>query len=456
MCGIIGIHSFHKNENIFYEIIEGLMCLQHRGQDSVGICNEFCVKKYNGLVKYAFQNENPNKLECNNYIGHVRYGTNGISENIQPFYNLFPRRISLCHNGNIINTKEIINIINDKYHISLDTQSDSEIILSVFSCKLYELISKKNEITQYTIFETIDYLHEILKGSFCLLIIIKDYGMIAVRDKNGIRPLIWGQKSENNIISSESVALNLLDYDIVRDVNPGETIIFLNNSKDIFHKTYKNSLLSPCLFEYIYFARPDSCIDKINVNEARIKIGNILGEKIKLNWNYKEIDYIIPVPDTSVTFAHGIQEILNIPIREGFIKNRYIDRTFIMKNKNIIQQNIKRKLSGIENCFTNKNVLIVDDSIVRGNTSKHLIEMVKKYDCKNIFFASCSPIVKNTNEYGIYIPTKKELISFNKTEEEIKRKLGVDYLIYNDLQPIIEGLKKLNKHISTFEISMFL
>lgn len=456
MCGIIGIHSFQKKENIFYEIIEGLMCLQHRGQDSVGISNEFCVKKYNGLVKYAFQNENIDNVESNNYIGHVRYGTNGISNNIQPFYNLFPRRISLCHNGNIINTEKLKEIINDKYHILLDSQSDSEIILCVFSCKLYELLLEDNEITSEKIFKTANYLHEILEGSFCLLIIIKDYGMIAIRDKNGTRPLIMGEKMSNNIVASESVVLDLLDYNIIRDVKPGETIIFTNKEPKIINDIYIKTSLCPCLFEYIYFARPDSCIDKINVNEARINIGNILGEKIKKLWNYKDIDYIIPVPDTSITFAHGIQEILNIPIREGFIKNRYIDRTFIMKNKSIIQQNIKRKLSSIGNCFMDKNVLIVDDSIVRGNTSEHLIKMVKNYNCKNIYFASCAPIIKNTNQYGIYIPTKEELISFNRTEEEIKNKIGVDYLIYNDLNSIIDELKKLNKEISSFEISMFL
>ena len=250
--------------------------------------------------------------------------------------------------------------------------------------------------------------------------------------------------------------IDLLDYDIVRDVKAGETIIFKNKEISPIFNYYMSSSLTPCLFEYIYFARPDSIIDKINVNEARILIGKILGEKMKQLWDCKEIDYIIPVPDTSVTFANGIQEVIKRPFREGFIKNRYIDRTFIMKNKNIIQQNIKRKLSGIKNSFKNKNVLIVDDSIVRGNTSKHLIRMIKKYGCKKIYFASCSPIIKNTNNYGIYIPTREELISFNRTEEEIKKELEVDYLIYNNLEPIIDGLKQLNKDIDNFEISMFL
>ena len=242
----------------------------------------------------------------------------------------------------------------------------------------------------------------------------------------------------------------------IRDVKAGESIIFKNDEREPIFNFYENSTLQPCLFEYLYFARPDSVIDNINVNEARILIGNIIGKKMKEIWNCNNIDYIIPVPDTSITFANGIQEIIKRPLREGFIKNRYIDRTFIMKNKNIIQKNIKRKLSAIKNSFENKNVLIVDDSIVRGNTSKHLIQMIKNYGCKKIYFASCSPIVKNTNKYGIYIPTKEELISFQRNEDEIKRELGIDYLIYNDLEKIIQEMRNLNKNIDGFEISMFL
>lgn len=458
MCGIIGIHSNIKNKHIFYEIFEGLMCLQHRGQDSVGISNEHSVKKYDGLVKYAFQSENISDLLCQNYMGHVRYGTNGLSNDIQPFYSIFPRRISLCHNGNITNTKEIKEMIYEKYHILIDTQSDSEIILSIFSCKLYELLhNDTNVISDDKIYSVIHFLHEILQGSYSLLIIIKDYGMISIRDKRGVRPLIYGKKDNNYIIASESVALNLLNYKIIRDLMPGESIIFKNNTNDPIFHYYQDSFLTPCLFEYIYFARPDSTIDNINVNEARIKIGNLLGTLIKKSWShYTDIDYIIPVPDTSITFANGIQEELNLPLREGFIKNRYIDRTFIMKNKNIIQQNIKRKLSGIENSFKDKNVLIVDDSIVRGNTCKHVISMVKNYGCKKIYFASCSPVIKNTNKYGIYIPTQEELISYQRNEEEIRKELQVDYLIYNDLDKIIACLKELNNEIKNFEISMFL
>ena len=457
MCGIIGVHNTTKNGETLNEILEGLMCLQHRGQDSVGICSETSIRKYDGLAKNAFQNENIDIIPSNNYMGHVRYGTNGLDNNSQPFYNVLPRRISLCHNGNIINTDEIKEIILNKYHIMIDSQSDSEIILSLFSCKLYDLLYNDNiDITDEKIFDVVHFLHQVLKGSYSLLLIIKDYGMIAIRDNFGIRPLIYGKKDNKYIVSSESVSLNLLDYEIIRDLKAGETIIFRNDQKEPIHNFYENSSLQPCLFEYLYFARPDSVIDKINVNEARILIGKIIGRKMKEIWNCDDIDYIIPVPDTSITFANGIQEIIKRPLREGFIKNRYIDRTFIMKNKYIIQKNIKRKLSAIRNSFENKNVLIVDDSIVRGNTSKHLIEMIKNFKCKKVYFASCSPIIKNTNRYGIYIPTKEELISYQKNTEEIRRYLNIDFLIYNDLDLIINELKKLNREIDGFEISMFI
>tara|TARA_A100001015_G_scaffold199467_1_gene222693 strand:+ start:5812 stop:7182 length:1371 start_codon:yes stop_codon:yes gene_type:complete len=456
MCGIIGIYSSTNSVELFYELIEGLMCLQHRGQDSAGIANEKTIIKHDGLVKNNLQNENFTILNSNSGIGHVRYSTNGSENHIQPLFNNFPRRITMVHNGNIINKEEIRNYIFNNFHILTQTSSDSELVLLLFSCKLYFLLQWQNATLDYVkIFKVVDEMQDFLKGSYCLLFLIENYGMIVIRDKFGIRPLIWGKKDNKHIIASESVALSLLDYKIERNVLPGECIIFENDNSSPIHHKCKNTKLSPCLFEYIYFARPDSVIDGINVNEARVLIGRLLGEKIKNKCNYKELDYIIPIPDTSVTFAHGVQEILQIPIRDGFIKNRYIDRTFIMKNKKIIQQNIKRKLSGIENVFKNKNILIIDDSIVRGNTSKHIIECVKQYNCKKLYFASCSPIIKEANHFGIFIPKKEELISYNRNESEIQEELGVDVLIYNDLDRIVNSLKLISPSIESFEVSMF-
>ena len=271
-----------------------------------------------------------------------------------------------------------------------------------------------------------DYLHSTLVGSFCLLIVIQKYGLVAIRDRRGIRPLIWGQSQDKYMVASESVPMDLLNYSVIRDIFPGETIIFENAQKQPVHFYSENCKLEPCLFEYIYFARPDSIIENINVHEARIFMGQLMAKKIMDECDYSEIDAIVPVPDTRITFANGIQDILKIPLREGFIKNRYIERTFIMENNQIIQRNIRRKLSGIKEVFEGKNVLIVDDSIVRGNTSRHIIQIARKYGANKVYFASCSPIVKETNKYGIYIPTKTELVSFESSKEEIPSTIKFD------------------------------
>lgn len=458
MCGIVGIHCSENTNQIIYEIFEGLMALQHRGQDSVGIATTNRTVKRPGLVKYAFQHDDLTPLKDQMAIGHVRYATNGVADNIQPLYKSIPTRITLCHNGNIINVSEIKAILQDKYRITLNTESDSELLLVLFSAKLHELLcntEKDTKINSQMIHEVSAYLHEVLHGSFCLLIMIQDYGLIAIRDKFGIRPFVWGKKDNKYIVASESVCLNLLNYSTLRDVRPGETIVFENEGRDPVFYQYKETHLRPCLFEYIYFARADSAIEDISVHHARILIGQLLGKKMLKKWDCSQIDVIVPVPDTSITFANGIQDIIHKPLREGYIKNRYIDRTFIMENNKMIQQNIKRKLSGIEHVFKNKNVLIVDDSIVRGNTSKHIIQIARSYGAKTIYFASCAPVVKETNQYGIYIPTREELVSFERTEEQIRELINVDYLIYNDLDKITEELKTLNCQIDGFETSMF-
>ena len=455
MCGILGIYGDEDNSNI--EVYEGLQALQHRGQDSVGIANENIIIKYQGLVKDNFTVNDLNNLKSNSCVGHVRYGTNGLVNSIQPLYSSFPTRITLCHNGNIINIHQLKLILKRDFNIDTNSKSDSDILLTLFSCKLYSLLNsfwQKGEITSNIINQVSNYLHENVRGSFSLIILIQNYGMIVIRDPKGIRPLIWGIKNNKQIISSESSALTLLDYQIKRDIYPGETIVFENKGLIKFFY-YNNSKLTPCLFEYIYFSRPDSVVEKINVTEARIKIGTLLGNKILKTWHNHDIDIIVPVPDTSVIFATGVQEILNIPMRGGFIKNRYVDRTFIMKNFNMITKNIKRKLSPNKEIIKNKNILIIDDSIVRGNTSKHIVEQARKCGAKKIYFASCSPIVKNTNQYGIYIPTKTELLAFENSVNDMRKKIGADYLIFNDLQPIINELRQMNPKIDNFEISMF-
>lgn len=456
MCGIIGIHAQQPSDQIAYEVFEGLMSLQHRGQDSVGIANDYRIIKRPGLVKFAFQNDDLTKLYGNMCIGHVRYATNGISDNIQPLYNTFPARITICHNGNIQNTEYIRTILQEEYHVTLNTKSDSEYILVLFCSKLYQTLRNKMIRLNVDVIQHVcKYLHGILKGSYCLLITIQDYGMIAIRDTQGIRPFVLGIKDNKYIVASETVPLNLLQYTILRDIIPGEILVFENGVQHPIQFLSKNSVLSPCLFEYIYFARPDSVIENISVYQARLQIGQLLGEKMKETWDCNQIDVIVPVPDTSITFANGIQDAIKKPLREGYIKNRYIDRTFIMENNHVIQKNIKRKLSGIEQVFKGKNVLIVDDSIVRGNTSRHIIQIARDYGVKKIYFASCAPVVKETNRFGIYIPTKEELVSFGRNEEEIRKAIQVDYLIYHNLDTITDHLKSMNPDIQGFETSMF-
>ena len=467
MCGIIGIHSFN-NTHIVQNIIEGLMCLQHRGQDGVGIANESCIIKKTGLVKNAFQQNEMKQLISKCCVGHVRYATNGFQDGIQPLYNTFPYRITMCHNGNIINTEYIIELLKNEYNVIENTKSDSQLLLCLYSCKLQKILNENRQtLTLKSLTIVSDYINEIVVGSYSVILVIEGFGMIVFRDKKGIRPLIWGTAKDEDVVCSESSVLNVLsNHNIsygktsnkqefkIRDVNPGETIIFQFNGNKTFHQSH-NSILTPCLFEYIYFARSDSIIDQINVLDARISIGHLIGEKIKKTIKYEDIDVIVPVPDTSITFANGIQDILNKPMRYGLIKNRYIDRTFIMKDGQMIKTNVRRKITGNKIVFHDKTVLIVDDSIVRGNTSKHIIQMVRSFQPKKIIFASCAPIIRNTNQYGIYIPTQEELISYNRTEEDIRTKMGVDCLVYNDLDSIIRVLKDKNPKIDGFEVSMF-
>ena len=448
MCGILGIVS--KSEDVPIKIYEGLTYLQHRGQDSSGICNsKDCIKK-DGLVKDVFNELNLKDLFSNAGIGQVRYGTNGSfnKKNIQPLIDdNGKKKVSLVHNGNIINTK----FLKEKLEI-LDSVEigDSELLLRLFCTEL----SKYENYNYNDIFDIIINMMKILEGSYSVILIIDDFGLISFRDIYGIRPLIFGKKENDYIVSSESVVLDILEYQTIRDINPGEIILFQNNELPRFHKYHKTSL-NPCLFEYIYFARIDSVIDEISVYNARYEIGKILGEKIKKEINEKDIDMIIPVPDTSYIFALGLQESLQKKIQNGFVKNSYIDRTFIMKDNKIINKNIKRKINAVKNVIEGKNILIIDDSIVRGNTSSHLIFLAKKAGAKKIFLASGSPQVLHPNNYGIYIPNREHLIAVNRSDKEIADVIGATKVIYNDLYEIVNCLKKLNPKIDGFEISMF-
>lgn len=458
MCGIVGIHSNICSNDIMYETLECIMSLQHRGQDSAGIASDFTIIKHKGLVKYAFKNDDFSNIETYNCIGHVRYATNEIVDHIQPLYSTIPRRITLCHNGNIHNINMIKLILKRDFKCNMTSESDSDLILQLICCKIFQMIQFRN-FDSDLINEAVEYLHQTIKGSYCIILIIQEFGMIAIRDCNGIRPFVLSvqnqnQQDEKYLVASESIAADIVNFQILRDILPGETIVFLNNGTTNYYRS-RETVLTPCLFEYLYFARNDSYLEEISVHSSRISIGKLLAEKMMSLWDCSEIDVIVPVPETSITFSHGIQDVIKKPIREGFIKNRYIDRTFIMKSKQQIQKNIKRKLTGIPDVFSGKNVLIIDDSIVRGNTSKHIVNIARQHHANKIYLASCSPVIKSPNRFGIYIPTKTELISHGRTEDDIKKELGVDFLMFNDLDKIVNLLINMNSKINGFETSMF-
>lgn len=445
MCGILGISS--EQNDISVKMYEGLTYLQHRGQDSVGIANEQLCIKSAGLVKNVFNEENLKTLKSNMCVGHVRYSTTGNFDqsSIQPLQSDFRgNNIFLCHNGNIVNIDDITSIIgNNEY------ESDSQYLLELFLHKLNDY----DDISYEIICEICEFIIKNVKGSYSVLMLIQNFGMIAFRDYYGIRPLAYGTLKNNYIISSESNVITALEHQFVRDVHPGEIMIFEKNKMPRFCNNIKGKL-NPCLFEYIYFSRIDSVIDGICVYDARYKLGILLGEKIK-SLNIQNIDVIVPVPDSSLIFALGLQECLNIKLHYGFVKNNYIDRTFIMKENKIINKSIRLKINSVKSIFENKNVLIVDDSIVRGNTSKHIVHLAKTAGAKHVYFASGSPPILFPNKYGIYIPDKKELIADSRCFKSIADIIGATSVIYNDLYDTVNCLKQINPNVNGFEVSMF-
>lgn len=461
MCGILAIIQPNKSSNLMLDVYDGLTSLQHRGQDGFGVCCDDRALRREGLVsdfkvKYFDSFDQPK----HSFLGHVRYRTNGASSkaNLQPIVLEDKIRISIVHNGNITNIDELIKT--DEFKLFSNTTycsgtSDTYVLAVIFIQKLQNLM--KNKIKHDDVYFCCKYLLDICKGSFALCILIENYGLVVLRDNNGIRPLVFGKKNDSIMFASESCALQHLNYKLTRSVSPGEIIIFpyTQISCPLFYSS-KNTELKPCLFEYIYFARPDSVIDNVSVYQARYNMGVILGNQLKKNLtDINEIDCIVPVPESSMVFALGVSKILNIPIHHGFLKNNYIPRTFIMENHEIIRQSVRQKLHIVESVFRDKNVIIIDDSIVRGNTSKHIVNLANNCDVKSIIFSSASPRIINTNEFGIYIPTREELIAYNKTNEDIAKDLKVKKVVYNDLSDLIECLNNLNNNIIDCEKSMF-
>lgn len=462
MCGIVGLISTTKKEVGLY-IYDALTIIQHRGQDAAGIVTsdkkKFFMRKSNGLVRNVFRTRHMTALKGNMGIGHVRYPTSGSSSEAeaQPFYVNFPYGIALAHNGNLTNTKQLIAELSKKDKRHINTNSDSEILLNILASELSKQNNTKIDINN--IFTAIKNLHKRVNGAYAAIGTIVDYGIFGFRDCKGIRPLILGEKKSPKgiqyMLASESVALTALGYEITRDIMPGEVVIIDKKGKLHSSECCDNASLSPCIFEFVYFARPDSIIDKISVYKSRLRMGDKLAERIKKIKIDKKIDVVIPIPETSRIIALQLAHKINIKYREGFVKNRYIARTFIMPGQKERKKSVSQKLSAINLEFKGKNVLLVDDSIVRGTTSKEIVQMARNAGAKKVFFASAAPPVIFPNVYGIDMPSKNEFIAHNKNLQEICDAIGADQLVYQKLEDLIWSVKQGNPEIKKFDCSCF-
>ena len=461
MCGIVGIFS---ETHVASSIYESLLMLQHRGQDAAGmvVCDQngrLHSRKSMGYVRDAFQQRHMNKLEGHYGIGHVRYPTAGGSgkEFAQPMYVNSPYGISLAHNGNLTNSKALAREFFHAEMRHLNTDSDSEVLLNIFAHEL----GKQRAILPSTehFFQAVKKTHSRCDGAYAVVALVTGFGLLAFRDPKGIRPLVIGEREGKNhkeyIIASENASFSALGFETLRDVEPGEAVFIDINGKLHSQQCADNPEPTPCLFEYVYLARPDATLDQISVYKARMRMGKKLANKImRINPNH-DIDVVIPIPDSSTTAALQVATELNIPYRDGFVKNRYIGRTFIMPHQEERQKSVRRKLNILDLEFQGKNVLLVDDSIVRGTTSQKIIEMAKEAGAKKVYFSSAAPPVKFQNLYGIDMAATSELIASNKTEEEVAQAIGADWLIYQDLEDLIASAQEGNPSIKQFEISIF-
>ena len=461
MCGVVGIVS--KNE-VASDLYEALTVIQHRGQDAAGIATSeekrLNSRKQLGLVREVFREHHIQSLTGKIGIAHVRYPTAGGAsrELAQPMYVNSPYGISIVHNGNLVNTDSLCEELAETDRRHLNTNSDSEVILNIFAHELQQIggIQPSKE----EIFEAVTRMQSRLSGAYSIIIMINNVGLVAVRDPHGIRPLIIGKRDEDlmgaeYMIASESAAIDALDFKIIDDIAAGETIFISKEGKMSKSKSQKAAKHSPCIFEYVYLARPDSVIDKVSVHKARQRMGTYLGEKILGLYPEHEIDVVIPIPESSTTSANEVAKKLDLPYREGFVKNRYIGRTFIMPKQEMRRKSVKRKLNPITMEFEGKNVLLVDDSIVRGTTSKQIVEMAREAGAKKVFFASAAPPIRFQNVYGIDMAATSELIAHQKDEDQIAEYIGADWLVYQNLEDLIRSAKEGNKEIENFETSIF-
>ena len=460
MCGIVGIVA--KN-NVNQELYDALTVLQHRGQDAAGIvtCSDGKLnqRKANGLVKDVFRTTHMRQMQGNVGIGHVRYPTAGSSSPAlaQPFYVNSPYGISLAHNGNLTNAKQLSEELfrEDLRHVN--TSSDSEVLLNVFAHELQRL--GKLKPTPQDIFKAVEAVHKRCSGGYAVIAMIANYGIVGFRDPNGIRPIVFGERETEEgkeyMIASESVALDVAGFKLLRDIAPGEAVYIDNDSNLHTQQCVDAPQTVPCIFEHVYFARPDSIIDGISVYKTRMRMGEHLAAKILQERPNHDIDVVIPIPDTSRVSAQSLAYQLGVKFREGLMKNRYIGRTFIMPGQSQRKKSVRQKLNAIELEFKGKNVLLVDDSIVRGTTCQQIIQMARDAGANKVYFASAAPAVKYPNVYGIDMPSANELIAHGRNTQEICELIGADWLVYQNLSDLVASCREGNEEIERFDCSVF-
>ncbi len=461
MCGIVGI--FGRNP-VNQSLYDALLVLQHRGQDAAGIVTseegKLYLRKDNGLARDVFHTRHMIDLRGNMGIAHVRYPTAGCSSSAeaQPFYVNSPYGITLAHNGNLTNADELKADLYEEDLRHINTTSDSEILLNIFAHELQRL--GKLRISAKDVFQAVAGVHRRCRGGYAAVAMISGYGILGFRDPHGIRPVVFGSRETDAgteyMIASESVALDVLGFQRIRDVQPGEAVYIDMEGKLHTLQCAANPVHSPCIFEFVYFARPDSIIDDIFVHKARSRMGVALAEKIKREWTDHDIDVVIPIPDTSRTAALMLANTLGIKYAEGFIKNRYIGRTFIMPGQTVRKKSVRQKLNAIGSEFKDKVVLLVDDSIVRGTTSQQIVQMARDAGARKVYFASAAPPVRYPNVYGIDMPAASELVAHGRSVEDVREIIGADQLIYQDLEDLIEAVQKKGKtNVNRFDTSVF-
>nr|WP_315465671.1 amidophosphoribosyltransferase [uncultured Rhodoferax sp.] len=459
MCGIVGVVS---NAPVNQLIYDALLLLQHRGQDAAGIVTQqdrkFFMHKAKGMVKDVFRTRNMRALLGNSGLGQVRYPTAGNAfseEEAQPFYVNAPFGIVLVHNGNLTNAKALKAELFNLDHRHINTESDSEVLLNVLAHEI-EVSTRGLPLQPQDLFTAVSRVHQRIKGSYAVICHIAGHGLLAFRDPFGIRPLCMGRGADGtHMVASESVVLEGTSHQFVRDVQPGEAVFIALDGTVHSQQCAVNAQLMPCIFEFVYLARPDSVMDGISVYQARLNLGETLAKRVISTVPPNEIDVVIPIPESSRPSAAQLAQLLGLPYREGFVKNRYVGRTFIMPGQGVRKKSVRQKLNVIASEFKGRNVLLVDDSIVRGTTSKEIVQMARDAGARKVYMASAAPPVRYPNVYGIDMPTSKELVAYNRTVEEVREIIGCDALIYQDVDGMKKAVGSLSKKLAGFDASCF-